>query len=168
VERRPVLTIVYREWQRVMRNLFTRKRLVLLSVVAVLAVTGSAIAYWTGGGTGSGTGTVGTNGTVVLTPTVTPGIAPGLSVPVSFTAANATGSPIQVTAVHLVSVAADAEHAACLTDDFSMANVTENHQVPGGASAEVLPVNGSLVYANTALSQDGCKGATLTLTLTSS
>jgi hypothetical protein len=49
-----------------------------------------------------------------------------------------------------------------------MADVTENHQVPAEATAEALPTHGSLVYANTAVSQDNCKGATLTLTLSSS
>jgi hypothetical protein len=151
-----------------MRNLTSRKRLVLLSLVVVLVAAGTAIAYWTGAGGGSGTGTVGTNGTVTLTATVGDGIAPGLNVPVSFTAANATGSPIQVTTVHLVSVAADGGHASCDTADFSMANVAEGQQVSANATADPLANNGSLVYANTALSQDGCKGATLTLTLTSS
>jgi hypothetical protein len=49
-----------------------------------------------------------------------------------------------------------------------MADVTEAHEVPAGATVEPLPNNGSLVYANTAVSQDNCKGATLTLTLSSS
>jgi hypothetical protein len=31
-----------------------------------------------------------------------------------------------------------------------------------------MPVTGTLVYANTPISQDTCKGATMTLTLTSS
>jgi hypothetical protein len=151
-----------------MRKIFTRKRLYLLSVVAVLAVAGTAIAYWTGGGTGSGTGTVGTNGAVVLTGTVAPGIAPGVGVAVSFTAANASTSPIQVTKVHLVSTAVDAGHVGCVTDDFSMPDVTEGQQVPAGATATVLTSNGTLAFANTAVSQDLCKGATLTLTLSSS
>jgi hypothetical protein len=151
-----------------MHKLFTRKRLFLLSVVAVFALTATAIAFWTGTGGGSGAGTVGTSGTVTLTGTVTGGIAPGLAVPVSFTAANATTSPIQVSTVHLVSIAADSGHATCATADFSMADVTEAQQVPAGATATVLPTNGSLVYTNTAVSQDACKGATLTLTLTSS
>jgi hypothetical protein len=152
-----------------MRSLLTRKRAVaVLGVVAVLAITAVAVAYWTGGGSGSGSAAVGTNGTVVLTGTVIPGSAPGTAEPVSFTAANASGSPIQVTKVHLVSIAVDSEHTACVTADFTMADVNQAHQVPAGATVEALPNNGSLVYANTAVSQDACKGATLTLTLSSS
>jgi hypothetical protein len=140
----------------------------LLGAVAAVVIAAVAIAYWTGSGSGSGSGSVGTVGSVTLTGSVTPGSAPGTAEPVSFTAANATNSPIEVTKVHLVSVTADGPHAACNTDDFTMADVTQNHQVPAEATAEPLPNEGSLVYANTSVSQDGCKGATLTLTLASS
>jgi hypothetical protein len=152
-----------------MRSLFGRKRaIVVLGTVAAVVITAFAVAFWTGGGSGSGSAAVGTVGSVALTGTVTPGSAPGTAEPVSFTAANASASPIKVTKVHLVSIAVDAGHAACETADFSMADVTEAHEVPAGATVDPLPNNGSLVYANTAVSQDACKGATLTLTLSSS
>jgi hypothetical protein len=152
-----------------MRSLFSRKKaIVVLGAVGAVAITAFAVAFWTGGGSGSGSAAVGTSSTVTLTGTVTPGSAPGTAEPVSFTAANASGSPIQVTKVHLVSIAVDAGHEACETADFTMADVAQAHQVPAGATAEPLPNNGSLVYANTAVSQDACKGATLTLTLSSS
>jgi hypothetical protein len=145
-----------------------RKRLTGVAIaIVVLAVAGAAVAYWTGSGSGSGSGDVGTSGTVTLTATVADGSAPGVNVPVSFTAANPSDSPIRVSTVHLVSVAADAEHASCETDDFSMVDVTQDHEVPAGATAEPLPQNGTLAYANTAVNQDACKGATLTLTLSS-
>lgn len=151
-----------------MPNLTRRTQLIALAVggVVVLVAVGAALAYWTGTGSGSGAATVGTSGSVTLTAAVTDGIAPGLSVPVSFTAANPGDSAIQVTTVHLASVAADAEHGSCVTADFTMEDVTQNHEVPAGATAEDLPSDGTLVYANTAVSQDACKGATLTLTLT--
>ena len=141
--------------------------MIALGTIATFAVAGLAYAYWTGTGTGTGTGTVADGGTVTVDGTLAAGIQPGSSSAVSFTAANATDAPIQITDVHLESVAADAGHAACETDDFSMSDVTENHQVPAGATAEALPNNASLVYANTGVSQDACKGATLTLTLSS-
>jgi hypothetical protein len=139
----------------------------VVTVAGALALAGGAFAFFSGSGGGSGTAAVGTSGTVVLTATVPAGITPGTSEPVSFTAANATGSGIFVSTVTLVSVTADLGHAACVTSDFSMANVTESHEVPANATAEALPTNGSLVYADTALNQDACKGATLTLTLSS-
>ena len=145
-----------------------KKRLLALGAVGVIAIAGFAYAYWTGSGSGTGTGTAGTSSTVTVTGTVASGIAPGTNRAVTFTAANASTSPIYVTTVSLVSIAPDAGHATCAVADFSMANVTENHQVPAGATAEALPTNGSLVYANTGVSQDACKGATLTLTLSTS
>ncbi len=150
-----------------MRELKSRKWVVLLGGVLALAVAGGAIAYWTGGGTGSGSATAGTSGTVALTATIGSGIALGLHVPVTFKAANASSSAIRVTTVHLVGVEADAGHSGCVTADFTMEDVTQNHDVPAGATAETLPQNGTLVYADTAVSQDACKGATLTLTLSS-
>jgi hypothetical protein len=147
---------------------FTKTRKVALGTIVAVAVAGIAYAYWTGTGAGTGTGTAGTSGTTTITGTVAPGIAPGTSRVVSFTAANPSGSPIQVTTVHLDSIAADAGHAGCEIADFTMADATENHQVPAGATVEPLPADGSLVYANTDVSQDACKGATLTLTLSSS
>lgn len=146
-----------------------RKRVLsALGGLTAVAVAVIAVAYWTGSGSGSGTGNVGTSGSVILTGTVTPGSAPGTSEPVSFTATNSSESPVQVTKVHLVSVTADSEHVACKTADFTMADVTQNHEVPAKATDDALPSEGSLVYANTAVSQDSCKGATLTLTLSSS
>jgi hypothetical protein len=146
---------------------FTRNRKIAVGVVSLVAVTGLAYGFWTGTGSGTGTGTVGTNGTATITGTVASGIAPGTNAAVSFTAANPSASPIQVSSVHVASIAADSNHASCTTADFTMADVTENHQVPAGATVDPLPTNGSLVYANTDVSQDACKGATLTLTLSS-
>lgn len=151
-----------------MSNRNRKRAVAVLGAVAAVAIAVVAIAYWTGSGSGTGSGEVGTSGTVTLTGTVTPGSAPGTAEAVSFTAANPSESPVRVTAVHLVSVAADGAHAACKTTDFTMADVSEEHQIPAGATEEALPNSGSLVYANTAVSQDACKGATLTLTLSSS
>jgi hypothetical protein len=151
-----------------MRSPLKRKKVIaLLGAVGVVAITAFAVAYWTGTGSGSGTAEVGEGGAVTLTAAVEAGIAPGTAKEVAFTAANESGSPIQVAKVHLVGIAADEEHAACETADFTMADVTENHSVPAEATAEALPTEGSLVYANTGVSQDACKGATLTLTLSS-
>jgi hypothetical protein len=152
-----------------MRSPLKRKKVIVaLGAIGAVAITAFAVAYWTGGGSGTGSADVGTSGTVVLTGTVAPGISPGNAAPVSFTAANEGESAVQVTSIHLVGIATDEEHEACETADFSMADVAEGHQVPAGATAEPLPIDGSLAYANTGVSQDACQGATLTLTLTSS
>ncbi len=150
-----------------MRRFFTRKRVAVLSVIGVLALAAAAVAYWTGSGSGSGTANVGTSGTVALTATVPDGIAPGTSKDVSFTASNATDSPIYLSTVHLDSVVPDGAHSACDTTDFSMADVSEGVEVAAGASGQSLANTGTLVFADTTANQDACKGATLTLNLTS-
>jgi hypothetical protein len=48
-----------------------------------------------------------------------------------------------------------------------MATVTENTSLAGNAVTQPLTANGVLSMANTAVNQDACKGATLTLTLSS-
>jgi hypothetical protein len=48
-----------------------------------------------------------------------------------------------------------------------MPDVPENHEVAAHASGHALPSNGTISYANTDVSQDACKGASLTLTLSS-
>lgn len=135
--------------------------------IALVAVAGLAFAFWTGTGAGTGTGRVADTGTVTLTGTIADGLAPGLARDVAFTAANATDSAIQVGTIQLDEVTVDAGHAACDVGDLTMADATQDHSVPAGATAEALPVAGSLVYANTGVNQDACKGATLTLTLSS-
>ena len=129
-----------------MEVLKNRKWLAALLGIVILAGAGAAAAFWSGSGTGTG---------------------PGVTVPVTFKAANATTSPIRVASVHLVSVAVDAGHSACVTSDFTMPDVTQGFEVPAGATAAGLPTNGQLAYADSAVSQDACKGATITLTLSS-
>ncbi len=150
-----------------MLGLTSRKRLTAAGVVVVLATAGSAFAFWTGSGGGAGSAAVGTSGTITLSATFDAGIAPGTSGPVAFTAANPSGSPITVGTVSLVGVTVDAGHVACETADFSMAAVAQAYEVPANATSEPLPNGGTLVFANTANNQDACKGATLTLQLSS-
>jgi hypothetical protein len=149
-----------------MRHLLKKRVLVIIAVLA-LGVSGAAIAYWTQAGSGTGTGTVGTTGTVTLQGPVTAGIYPGGTAAVTLTASNSASAPVKIQTVSLVSVAVDAGHASCNTADFTMPTVTENTNLAGNAVAQALTANGVLSMANTAINQDACKGATLTLTLSS-
>lgn len=157
-----------------MRRIRNHKTLAAIGVVAVLAAAGGAYAFWTGSGSGGGSAVVAPGGgTVTVTATVAPGIAPNLSRAVSFTAANATSSAITISGIQLASLTPDSGHSSCVTGDFTMANVDEmtgspaiGHPVPANATVDVLPINGSLVYHDTTINQDACKGATLTLVLT--
>lgn len=131
-------------------------------VAAALLVAGIAVAAPM-----VGIGSVAPHGdAVTLRASVTAGISPGTSAPVRLTASNDGSATAAVRTVRLVDVAADANHAACVTNDFTMTDVAQQAAVPAGARD--YPLNsGTLTFRNTNVNQDACKAATLTLTLAS-
>jgi hypothetical protein len=153
-------------------NFTLKKKIVAGAAVAALALGagGAAFAYWTASGSGSSTGTVASsNGALTLHasfPATT--LYPGDSEVVSFTADNAGAQAVAVGTVHSV-VTVDSTHttAGCLAADFSVADVIENQSIAATTTATALAHAGSIVMSNTNVSQDACKGATLTLTLSS-
>jgi hypothetical protein len=154
----------------VFRKAMTKKRNVLiLGAVAVLAVAGIAVAYWTTTGSGSGSGSVATsNGTLVLHGTITGELTPGSSSPVTYTADNGNSSSEQVGTVKAV-VSIDEEHAknGCLASDFTLPDTGESQVIPANSSGVALTHSGSISMADTSANQDACKGATISLALTS-
>ena len=150
-----------------MRTLSKKQKALVAGVAAAaLGTSGVAYAYWTTTGSGSGTGTVAaTNGTLALTasfPTV--GLYPGGAVAVTYKASNAGATDLQVGTVHAVVTTSDVD---CLPGDFTIPDVIENQVILAGATNVTLANAGTLTFANTALNQDDCKGATITLTLSS-
>jgi len=146
-----------------------KKRTLVLGLVAVLAIAGIAIAYWTTTGSGEGSGTVASsNGTLTLHGEVTEALTPGASSPVKFSADNAGSSSLQVSTVHAV-VSIDKEHAenGCKSSDFSIADTAENQVVGAKQSGVALAKEGSIAMTDSAENQDACKGATISLALTS-
>jgi hypothetical protein len=154
----------------VFRKAIIKKRTaVILGAVAVLAVAGIAIAYWTTTGSGSGSGAVASsNGTLTLHGTISNELTPGGNSPVAFTADNANSSSEQVGTVHAV-VSIDKSHAeaGCEASDFTIADTVENQVIAAKASAVALSNAGSIAMADTSANQDACKGATISLALTS-
>jgi hypothetical protein len=149
---------------------FSRKKLTAFAAgVMTLGLSAGAYAYWTTTGAGDASTTVAsTNGTVTLHASIADGIYPGGSKSVSFTADNPGATDLRVGTISLASVSVDAAHSACNTNDFSMADVASNTTVLHGANGQALSGTGSLLFANDAVnSQNACKGATLTLHLTS-
>jgi hypothetical protein len=147
---------------------FGKKRVLALATVAALAVAGIAYAYWTTTGSGTGSGSVASsNGTLTLHGTVTDALTPAGSSTVTFTADNPGTSSLQVGTVHLDSVTTDAAHSGCVTDDFTMPDVTGGDVIAAKSSGHALTHSGTITMADTAVSQDACKGATLTLHLSS-
>ncbi len=149
------------------RNLM-KKRILVLGVVAVLAVAGIAIAYWTTTGSGEGSGKVAaSNGTLKLTGEITNELTPGGSSPVTFTADNTGSSSLQVGTIAAV-VSIDKAHAdaGCKASDFTIAETVENQVIAAHATGVALK-DGSISMADTAENQDACQGATISLALTS-
>ncbi len=151
------------------KAIIKKRTAVILGAVAVLAVAGIAIAYWTTTGSGSGSGAVASsNGTLTLHGTITEELTPGGSSPVSFSADNGGSSSLQVGTVHAV-VSIDKSHAeaGCEASDFTIADTAENQVIAAKASSVALAKAGSISMADTAANQDACKGATISLALTS-
>lgn len=146
-----------------------RKRVVVacvVSLVALLAVIGG-YAFWSITGSGTATTDVGTtsNGTVTLAATIPNGIYPGGTRTVSYTATNTNATDVRVGTVTVTGITSSAP--TCNTADFSVTPAVQDFDVPAGSTNLALPTTATLSYANTAVSQDACKGATLTLTLSS-
>jgi hypothetical protein len=153
----------------VFRKLLKKRTVLVLSAVAVLAVAGLAIAYWTTSGSGSGSGAVASsNGTLTLHGTISNELTPGGSSPVAFTADNANSSSQQVGTVHAV-VSIDDAHAkaGCEASDFTIADTAENQVIAANGKAVALSNEGTISMADTNSNQDACKGATISLALTS-
>ena len=148
---------------------FSKRTWIVIAIVLAVAMSAvGAFAYWTTTGSGSGNATLASsNGAVTLHASAPTNLFPGGNSSVTFTGDNAGASNLFVGTIHLASVSADAGHASCNTGDFSMADVTSNTMVLAGASGQALSGTGTLAYANTNVNQDACKGATLTLNLTS-
>ncbi len=145
------------------------RRVAAIAVAACLTGAGAAYGYWTTTGAGTGTATVAAaNGTVVLHGVAAAALAPGGSTSVTFAADNPGSSSLQVTRIHLEGVSADPAHSGCVAADFTMPDVVTNTRVPAASSGYALAGSGTLQMADTGVSQDACKGATLTLALSSS
>jgi len=131
-----------------------------VAIALVCAV--SAYAYWTAYGSGSGaaTATTTTDNLVITSAPVT-GAAPGSSTPVTVTITNPNTYSVGVSTVSAV---VTTSVAACLAADFTFPDFVLNTTIAGLGSTSFVQ---NLDFADTALSQDACKGATVTLTFAS-
>lgn len=158
-----------------------RKKLFIASIAAVGLMGGSALAYWTTGGTGPGLAKAGDAVAVTITQdnTVT-GLRPGgPAAPLDFTITNGSiGDPAQyITDVVItkgaVTKAIGAPAGPCTAADFIVVQPTLiPADIPGGDTA--YPSGGTggnsatIRLDNTTSNQDGCKGAEIALTYTAS
>ncbi|MGI8665300.1 MAG: hypothetical protein ACR2N4_04620 [Jatrophihabitans sp.] len=137
------------------------------TAAVVLATSGVAYGYWTTSGSGSGTARVAAAQTLSLHASTVGALSPGGSLAVFFTVDNPGPTGLRVGTVHLAGVTADSEHRPCSVADFAMADVLQDQTIPANSAAVALATSGLLVYADTSHDQSACKGATLTLHVTS-
>ena len=157
-----------------MKKHLSKRRVVVAAVVAVaLAITsGVAFAYFTASGSGSGTAAAGTAGNdlvVTGTPDATALTPGGTGSVISFAVQNPSNFNQKISNILLVSIAPDSDHSSCavvLGTDFSMADVAigVDGNIAPNAAAQALTETGTLRMLDSGISQNACKGASLTLT----
>ncbi|WP_091463905.1 hypothetical protein [Paenarthrobacter nitroguajacolicus] len=150
-----------------MRKLSKKSRITAaVAGVALVAVGGgAAYAYWTTTGSGSGEATNAPGGgTVTLHATFAGGLAPGNQVNVAYSADNATTSS---TVVGALSANVTTNVEACLPAWFEVTAVTTNTLV--AANSTGISVGSGILKFNdsTTVNQDACKGAVVTVNVTS-
>jgi hypothetical protein len=155
-----------------LNGLLSRRRTGVLlasgAAAAVLASGGVAFGYWSTTGAGTGTASVANTAQTLSLHASTSGVlSPGGSLGVFFTVDNAGSTSLRVGTVHLNGITADSAHAGCSVADFSMVDVAEDQLIPASGTAIALGTPGSLAYADTSVDQSACKGATLTLSVSS-
>jgi hypothetical protein len=153
----------------------THKKLsIAVGLIAALALSAGAYAYWTQAGTGSGSAATGTVVGITIVQTSAPtGLYPGgPTAPLAGTFTNTNSGPVYVNAVSATvsSVTQTAEGIAagpCETSNYQL------NGFPLSIAGEVLANDSttwsgtSIQLLNTSVNQDGCKGATANITYTS-
>jgi hypothetical protein len=148
-------------------RIVTKKRAAAAVAAIVLAGGGmAAYAYFTTTGSGTGSGSTGTSSALTIHATASTTLYPGTSSSVSFTVDNPSPGHQYVNVIHLASVSTDVAHSTCVVADYTMPDVTAAQDVPTG-NGTAITATGTLTMANTAVSQDACKTAPLTLNFTS-
>jgi hypothetical protein len=150
----------------------TKKRGAIVGVLAILAIGGVALAYWTAGGSGTGTASV-ANGQTALTvnqTTVLTAMFPGdTAQTISGNFDNTNSGPVYVGTVTVsiasVTKATGAPAGTCDATDFTLANaaMTVAAEIPTGTAKGAW--TGATIHFNdkTTTNQDACKGATVNL-----
>jgi len=147
----------------------TKKKIVAVGIVGATVLGGSAaFAYWSASGTGTGGGTAASGIAPVVLHASFPAatLVPGGTATVSFTADN--GSSVSQAQVGDISVASiTTSDANCLPADFSVDGISSTKPLLAAGETGASAGSGTLHMADTDVSQDACKSATITLHLTS-
>ena len=155
-----------------MRNMPKRVVPVAVALLAILAFSGVALAYWSasGAGTGSAQAAASTSAVVVNQTTVLTAMYPGdTAQTISGNFNNPNAGPVYVTTVTAsitsVTKAVGAPSGTCDSGDFTLAGatMTVNAEIPAGNAKGAW--TGATIKFNdkAAVNQDACKGATVNL-----
>jgi hypothetical protein len=154
-----------------MQEISKKKKRAWTAVVTVglLAIGGSAFAYWTNSGSGTGTASTGTNAAVVvnLTSTVT-GLAPGLAAQsLNGNFDNPNTSPVYVTAVTATVTGTD--KVGCGATDYTIAGTAPVGQQVAAGTGVGTWTGLTIQFNNKAgTNQDACKNATVSISFAAS
>jgi len=147
----------------------TKRRGLVLSVVASLIFAGAAYAYWTSTGSGTGSASAGSSTALTVNQTTTlTAMYPGDSAQtISGNFGNTNSGPIHVNTVtaSISSVTpASGVSGTCDATDFTLANaaMTVNADVPAGSGVGSWS-GATIKFNNKTTNQDACKGATVNL-----
>lgn len=144
------------------RTLLVRSAIGVVIVLVALVGGVTAYAYWTANGSGAGTATAGTTtDNLTISSAAVTGLTPGSSTPITVTIANPNTYSVGVSTVSTVVATSD---SGCLPADFTFADKVLNTTIAALGSTSFVQ---SLVFTDTAVNQDACKGATVTLTFSS-
>jgi len=139
------------------------------SALVVLAGTGIAFAYWTGGGSGTGTAATGTSTALAVNQTSTvapmyPGDEPQI---LSGDFDNTSSGPIHVNSVLVAisDVTLDGEPVeGCSAADYTLTGAVMSAEQDVAVGAGVGSWSGATIQFNdTTADQDACQGATVNL-----
>lgn len=149
-----------------MRQMTKKNKIAAVAASAALVAVGggAAYAYWstTGSGSGSAAASSGTQA-VALHTSFTAGIAPGESRTVTYTADNPNTSS---TTVGGLVATVTTSTSTCDPGWFTIDAPTVTTSVAKTSTGTVLGT-GTLAFTDTATNQDGCKGATIYVGVTS-
>lgn len=162
---------------------YTKKQKVAVALGAgalAVAGAGSAFAYWTTTGSGSGSAAVATTGgTLTLHAALPAGLTPGQNGDVSFTADNANDSNLQLTTLKIDSITVTPlDGKTCASTNFVVGadidsaaatqTISEGNEIAAKTDGVALSNGTKLFFLNSDSNQDGCKGGTVALNLSSS
>ncbi|MDT0168086.1 hypothetical protein [Pseudarthrobacter sp. BRE9] len=149
-----------------MRQMTKKNKIAAVAASAALVAVGggAAYAYWSTTGSGGGTATASsgtTTSTIQISAAFADGLTPGASEDITYTGYNPNSSSTTVTLDSAVVTAS----GTCDASWFAASVPSTTTTIAAGATAGLG--KGTLSFADTATKQDACKGATITVTVTS-